>query len=98
MAVYLDISTYIGCSQDIKDKIARIDAIIELLEDSELKGAGKAHIEEYKLNDGQTRIETVFRDPSAIEKAILALERRRNRLKNQCAGYRYGLIDGNVKI
>lgn len=97
MAIYTDITVYIRCASDIRQKIARIDSIIELLEDSLLNNALDSGIEEYSLDDGQTKIKSVLRDPSAIEKAILALEKRKQRLINSCIGHRYGLMDANVK-
>ena len=96
MPYYLNFVQYINCSSDTKEKIARINAIIALLEDAELNGAGKANIEEYRLDDGQTTIKTVYRDIASIEKTIFLLERRRTKLQNQCVGFRYGLQDGNV--
>jgi len=97
MPVYINFVEYINCSTETKEKIARIDAIIALLEDAELNGAANADIEEYLLDDGQTRIKTIYRDIASIEKTIQALLRRKTRLQNQCVGYRYGLMDGNVK-
>lgn len=96
MNIYNNIVLYVNCSADTKEKIARIDAIIAVLEDSELNGAANGDVSEYWLDDGQTKIKTVFRDPEAIERAILALQRRKIRLQNNCAGYRYGLMDGKV--
>ncbi len=98
MAVFIDCFDFIRCSTNTTDKIARIDAIIVALDDSMLAGALKANIEEYSLDDGQTKIKTVFRDVKSIENAITALERRKNRLINACVGYRYGLQDGKVRI
>jgi len=97
MNIYNNIVLYVNCSSNIKEKIARIDAIISVLEDSELNNAANGDVSEYWLDDGQTKIKTVFRDADSIEKAILALQRRKKRLQNECAGYRYGLMDGNVR-
>jgi hypothetical protein len=97
MAIYDTCISYIKCAQDTKDKIDRIDAIIEALEDAELNSAIQSgDVDEYSLDDGQTRIKTVIRGPEAIEKAITALERRKQRIINRCVGYRYGLQDGKV--
>lgn len=96
MATYITIIDYIGCSQSTVDKIARINAIIEALEDSLLLLASNADVEEYRLDDGQTVIKTIFREPSLIEDAISKLNRRRTRLINRCHGFRYNLTDGNV--
>lgn len=98
MATYITIVDYISCSQDTNDKIARIDAIITALEDSLLLLAGNADVEEYRLDDGQTIIKTIFRDPDLLEKAINSLQRRKTRLINNCKGYRYRLMDNRVKI
>ena len=98
MVVYTNFVEYINCSASILEKIARIDSIISLLEDSELNYALDAGIEEYSLDDGQTKIKTTLRDISSIEKAIQALTRRKVRLQNTCVGYRYKLRDANVKF
>lgn len=97
MATYTDFTVYIRCASDTREKIARIDSIIELLEDAELNNAIDAGQEEYSLDDGQTKIKVRLRDITNIEKAIQALIRRKTRLQNMCVGYRYGLRDGNVK-
>jgi len=88
MASYDTILNYIDCAQGVKDEIARINAIISALVDAELKVALEAgDTEEYSLDDGQTKIKTIIRDPLKIEKAIEALERRKNRLINaNCLG------------
>ena len=70
MAIYLNFVTYINCSSDTEEKIARINAIILQLENAELNGAGRANIEEYRLDDGQTIIKTIYRDLASIEKTI----------------------------
>lgn len=98
MAVYFTCIDYIRCASNTREKIDRINAIIEALEDSMLKGALKANIEEYSLDDGQTKIKEVFRDITQIENSITALTRRKNRLINSCVGYRYGLQDGKTRI
>lgn len=98
MAVYFTCIDYIRCASNTKEKIERINAIIEALEDSMLEGALKANIEEYSIDDGQTKIKTVFRDVNQIEDAITALTRRKNKLINSCIGFRYGLQDGKTRI
>lgn len=98
MAYFINFVQYINCSTDTKTKIARIDAIIEALEDAELKGAVNADIEEYNFDDGQSKVRVNYRDLKSISESITALERRKNRLIQKCIGYRYNLMDGNVKI
>jgi hypothetical protein len=98
MAYYTNFVEYINCSTTVKEKIARINAIIEALEDAELEAAVNAGTEEYWFDDGQTKVKAINRDIGSIEKTIQALIRRRTRLINGCIGYRYGLMDGNVKV
>lgn len=87
MASYDTILNYIDCAQSVKDQITRIDNIITALEDAELKMALSGGVTEYSLDDGQTKIKQVFNSSSAIEAAITALERRKNRLINSnCIG------------
>ena len=96
MAIYLNFIEYIRCSENTQEKIARINAIIEALEDAELSGASKAHLEEYQLDDGQDKVKVIYSDLKSIENTILALEKRKQRLINRCIGSRYGLQDGKV--
>lgn len=96
MAYYPSFVVYINCSTSTKEKIARIDAIIKALEDAELEAAVNAGVEEYSLDDGQTKIKAINRDLASVEKTIKLLEGRKERLKQRCLGFRYGLQDGNV--
>lgn len=88
MAAYDTILNYIDCSTGVNDEIARIDAIITALMDAELNSAiNSGDIEEYSLDDGQTKVKTVIRDPEKITKSIAALERRKNHIINSnCIG------------
>lgn len=92
-----DVLEYIQMSTSTKDKIDKINAIIDVLYDSMLAGALKEGIEEYRLDDGQTTIKTVFRSVTSINTAIDGLERQRNRLIAQTTGRETRLRDGNVK-
>jgi len=97
MAIYDNCVLYITCATDTLEKIARIDTIISALEDVELDVAVNAGVEEYQYDDGQVKIRTIYRDMGSIERTIQALTRRKVKLQNTCAGYRYSLMDGNVK-
>ena len=96
MAYYFNILDYIKCSSDTIEKINRIEAVITALEDAELLAASNSTVEEYWLDDGQTKIKAINRDLGSIERTILLLEKRKIRLQNECVGYRYGLQDGNI--
>jgi 2C-methyl-D-erythritol 2,4-cyclodiphosphate synthase len=88
MAAYDTILNYLNCSSSVQEEIARTDAIITALMDAQLNAAiNSGDIDEYSLDDGQTKIRTVIRDPEKIMKAIEALERRKNHIINQnCLG------------
>ena len=87
---------YISCSTSTKEEIERVQAVKRALEDAELQAALSGHLEEYNLDDGQTKIRNTFRSIEDIEKAIQALDRRLNRLQAKCTGSRYSLQDGRV--
>lgn len=84
---------YISQATTYKDKIAKLDLIIEALEDSVLQAAGQSHITEYDLNDGQTRIKAAYRSPKEVADSINAFEQMRERYKNKLHGPRVRLVD-----
>jgi len=86
MATYDNAYSYISCSTNITEKIAKIDAVIAALEDISLIAAGKAHINEYELDDGQTKIKASYRSPKAIADSIDAYTKIRERWVNKCIG------------
>lgn len=77
---------YIKTAKTLKEKIKKIDDIIEALEDVLLKGALTADLEELQLNDGQTIIKTIYRNLDQINTAIDGLEARRNKLQYKLTG------------
>lgn len=70
MADYTTCGVYIASATSAKDKITKIDAIIAVLEETALKGAGQNDLQQYTLDDGQTKITTIYRDLSSTIKAI----------------------------
>lgn len=94
MAVYFD-SAYIYINQgiDVRAKIARINNIITALEDSALKAAASGNVSEYSLDDGQTKIRTVYRNAEDVASAINAFETVRQRWINQLNGRQVRLVD-----
>lgn len=86
MATYNNAYSYITCSTTITEKIAKIEAIISALEDISLIAAGKAHIDEYELDDGQTKIKASYRSPKSIADAIDAFTKIKERWVNKCIG------------
>jgi len=93
MSYYTSISLYIESATDLEDKVVKYNAIISALEDAALKGAEMQDIEEYWLDDGQTKIKNVYRNPNDIFKAILSYERLRQICLNKLNGRGMRLID-----
>lgn len=96
--IYTSIPQYLASCTTIEDKIARLEAIVlnmmGALETSILTG----HFNEYKFDDGQSKIETAYRDPNALTAGIMQLEKLiqfyRNMLLNRRGGRIVRLMDG----
>jgi len=93
MAYYENITLYIESATCLKEKIEKYNAIITALEDAALKGAEIQDVEEYWLDDGQTKIKNVYRDPDQIFKAIYNYEKLRQICLNRLNGRGNRLID-----
>ncbi len=77
---------YIIDSTSLKERYDRICQIIEGLENQQLAVVGNSDIDEYTLDDGQTKIKTVYRSLEQITKAINNYERIKNRILQQLTG------------
>lgn len=87
-----DESIYIASAADLEQKITRLQTIIDALELRMVEvGAGNATTEEYQIDDGQVRINTIYRNPESIAKAILLYERLKQKAINQYNGRGYVL-------
>jgi len=94
MIEYSTASVYIECANDLREKIARIDAVITALETTALVAAEKNGISEYWLDDGQIKIKTMYRNGSEVAASIDAFERIKQRYINQLNGRKFTLVDG----
>ncbi len=79
---------YIIDSTGLKDRYDRICLIIAGLETQQLAVIANSDIEEYTLDDGQTKIKTVYRDLESITKAILDFTKIKNQILQQLTGTR----------
>lgn len=79
---------YIMNSSGIVDRYNRICLVITALENQAILMASNAGVEEYSLDDGQTKIKTAYRSPEMVAKAINAFDAIRNRLHAQMTGTR----------
>lgn len=91
--VFDSAAAYVESCKTLKDKIAAIDAIIDALETTALKAASTGNITSYSLDDGQTRINTVYRNAAEVEASISAFEKIKQRYINRLNGHRTRLVD-----
>jgi hypothetical protein len=93
MVYYDSAAIYIQSQQTLCDKITAIDNIIAALEVEALNMAGKASIQEYSINDGQTIIKTIYRGAVGIASAIKDFETIRERYVQRLNGRHVRLVD-----
>lgn len=86
--------TYIETASTKKERIAKIDQVIDALTNAAIKAAGKGHISEYMLNDGQTIIKSTYRSLTEIHQAIRDFIQLKNLLINQLTPRVVRLVDG----
>lgn len=86
MVEYNRASLYLETKSSIREKIIAIDAIIDALLVSAADAASNEGITEYWLDDGQTKIKTVYRSSESIFKGITAFQRLRQIYVNRLNG------------
>lgn len=98
MITYTSIGQYLEAATSIIAKIDRLDTIILSMMTAMERGILKADKGEYRFEDGQVKIEEVFRDPNAMVKTIENLERLKDlyrvRLDRNSTGRVFRLVDG----
>jgi len=88
-----DYRLYINDATTTEIKINRIEDIILVLMDALLAGAGNQDITEYRLDDGQTKVQTIYRSAEQIRKSIEGLEALIEMYKAKVQGRIVRLID-----
>lgn len=86
--------SFIQSGTTIDEKIIKVDSIITALEDLMVTAATSDNIQEYWLDDGQTKIKTIYRSIEQIERSIAGMDRYRSRLVNKRIGRVVPLVDG----
>ena len=86
MQTFSSEAVYISSSSSLKEQISKIDAIIDALLTSGLESAGSATYDSYELDDGQSKIKTSYRSPTAIYNAIWFYRKYREDLVNRLNG------------
>ena len=78
---------YIESASNLRDKLERIDNIIEALELQMLNvGAGNSSTQSYSVDDGQVKINTQYSTPKAMADGLIAFETIRQRILNKLNG------------
>lgn len=90
---YDSAAIYIDQATDLRDKISRMDQVINALMTTALNAASTANFSEYSLNDGQTIIKTVYRTVEDIQRSIIAFERLRQLYVNRLNGRVSRMVD-----
>lgn len=91
--IYDSAAAYIEDCTSLEEKVTRIDAIIDALLTTALKAAGNDNVTEYSLDDGQTKIKTVYRGADAIMASIRSFEQLRQIYLNRLNGHVVRLVD-----
>jgi hypothetical protein len=78
MATTCTEADYVRNCTTLTAKITAIDTIIEALMDTALEAAANGGIEEYSLDNGQTKIRTKYRTAEDVLKSIKSWESLRN--------------------
>lgn len=94
MVTYDSAAVYIDTATSLKEKIIKIDAVISALTDAALKAASNEDISEYSLDNGQTKIKTIYKSSASAFKAIEAFERIKQMYVNRLNGRIVRLVDG----
>lgn len=76
----------VSAAQGVECKLARIENIIDTLLIKMAEVSANSHIKEYQLDDGQTKIRTVYASVSDIQRDINALEKLKHTYKNRAQG------------
>ena len=93
MVTYPTIYDYYKCS-DSSTRLEKVETILDGLYDAAVSFASNSHIEEYRLDDGQIIIKTIYRKMDDLSKAIEKFETIRNMLINRdCIGNSIKLRD-----
>lgn len=88
MCEYESFTAYINSAEYIKDKLNRVEAVINALYDAATEAADpeRAVFDEYWLDDGQSKIKAMHRSPEDIFKAIHNYEKIKQMYMNRIQG------------
>ena len=83
---------YLQSATSLQEQITRYGQIITALENQVLNfSVGNSDVSSYSLDDGQVKIQTQYRDPISMAKAIEHFERLKQTALNKLNGRNYSL-------
>lgn len=83
MLYYSSAQAYIQSAATRKEKVEKIDAVIDALLVAMSGMTENEGIKEYSLDNGQTKIQTEYRSAAAVTASIQSLTKLKNDLINQ---------------
>ena len=96
--IYFSVRQYLESCNSLEAKITALDNIIMSMIGALATAATTGEYSEYRFDDGQSRIEVIYRDPASMEKAISGLQHLtdmlRARLFNNSVGRITRLVPG----
>lgn len=95
MIVYNSISEYLAGKAKLEERITAIEAAIDALILKLADVSGNADLKEYSLDDGQTKIRTVYANPLDVQRGIEGLEKIRQIYLSRIVGRVVRLRDGS---
>lgn len=94
MVIFDSAGLYISSATSLKEKVVKVNNIIDALLLEAANSVGTANLTEYSLDSGQTKIKTMYRGVDAILTAINGFERIKQTYLNQLNGRVIRLVDG----
>ena len=86
MVVYECASDYLSTAKSVEEKIVKIDVLIDGLFDAMTKAIASGEIQEYHIDDGQSRIRTIYRSVPDLMKGMHQYETMRALYANKLCG------------
>lgn len=93
MLYYDHEALYIFSKTKAAERVAAIDNIIDTLLITVMSSVQKGNIQEYMLNDGQTIIKTVYRNPDEVTRVVERLYKLRNLIAQDINSRSVRLVD-----
>lgn len=95
MVLYLSTAEYLACATTVEAKIAALEKVIAALFVTLEKAATNDDISSYMLDDGQTKVETMYKSASQVADSIKALETLLNMYNRKLKGGVMRFVDSS---